>query len=165
MLNTIAVQTRQGMPASMDNARQEETIGTLLYPEEYDFLHGIYSSPENQSPKFPLPDLISACVSLVFNKANAKQRLFEYARTQLTLRNRGGKPKCRQADIWRPQYEFLRALQISSDNRYPNPKFHLGDFTTACVALMMKENSPFTAILDQARKNSADRVVEKAEKI
>lgn len=147
----------------MNHALHEEIVVTLLYPEEYDFLRGIYSSSDNQSPKFHLPDLIGACISLVFNNANATQTIFEYLRSQLPLRNRDGKSKYRQADIWRCHYELLRALQTSSDNHYPNPKFHLGDFTTACVALVMKENLSSIAILDEARNNVANRSVKQTE--
>ena len=162
MLNTsMSIRIGRERTVPIDIAR-EETVGTLLYPEEFDFLHRVYTDPENDSPKFRFPDLISACVSIVFaDHRNPQRRLIDYARSELMVRNSRGRPKCRSEDMWPEQYELLRAVQTSPDNRYPNPKFNLGDFTSACVALVMAGAEPQRRILTQARANLLNRVARK----
>jgi hypothetical protein len=134
------------------------TVATLVYPEEFEFLRSLYSSPGNASPRFRFPDLISACVSVVFDSfANPEERIFQFLSTTLTDRNKGGRPACRKEEIWNPQFLLLRELQGSKENRHPNPGWQLGDFTTACVALVMSSAIPEVCIFDQARKNSVER--------
>ena len=161
MLNAMSIPEESGVVAPTQRASDVDTVGTLLDLAEWEFLHGLYHSGENASPKFAIPDLVSACVSLVFSEpVDAKQIVFEFVRTDFTLRSRAVKPRRCSIDIWRPQYEVLRSLQVSGDNRYPNPKFDLGDFTTACVALVMGCADAQAKILDQARKNSVNRARE-----
>jgi hypothetical protein len=134
------------------------TVATLVYPEEFEFLRGLYGSPGNASPRFRFPDLISACVSLVLDSfSDCEERIFKFLRTTLTDRNKGGRPACRKGEIWHPQFLLLRELQGSKENRHPNPGWQLGDFTTACVALVMQSAVPEGRIFDQARQNSAER--------
>lgn len=107
------------------------------------------------SPTFRFPDLISACVSLVFLHDDAPARIFDFLGTQLVLRP-PLTPRRRES-MWRPQYELLLAVQRSPANRHPNPKFQLDQLTTACVALCRQHEGADTLVLRQARLNMADR--------
>src|SRR5262249_49852910 len=152
---TMNIREGSRLTAPFQNATDTRTVGTLVDLVEWEFLRALYQSAENASPKFSIPDLVSACVSLVFSeRLDAKTIMFEFVRTDLTLRKCELKRKRCPIDIWRAQYEMLRGLQVSSDNRYPNPKFDLGDLTTACVALVKGYVDAQPKILDQARKNS-----------
>ncbi len=91
------------------------------------------AASDNVSPTFRFPDLISACVSLVFVQDDAPARIFDFLGTQLVLRP-PLTPRRRES-MWRPQYDLLLAVQRSPANRHPNPKFQLDQLTTACVAL------------------------------
>lgn len=146
------------MVGSADQIKGSGLIGTLLDQQEFEILHSLYLSKENESPKFGFPDLISACVSLVFEDYDkVREALFKYVRTELTLRNSGYKIKRRKEDMWNTQYLLIRSLQVSSENHYPHPKFDLGDFTTACIALASACEKADAKILNQARKNLATR--------
>jgi hypothetical protein len=109
----------------------------------------------NASPKFRFPDLISACVSLVFIRSFGVRELFEYLGTELVLRS-PRTPRRKEA-IWRTQYEILLAVQLSAANQHPNPKFQLDQLTTGCVALARKKPEATYNVLHQARINLADR--------
>ena len=140
--------------------RQEENkahdvIETRLWLEEHDWLYRLLRSEENVSPTFRFPDLISACVSLVFLHDDAPARIFDFLGTQLVLRP-PLTPRRRES-MWRPQYELLLAVQRSPANRHPNPKFQLDQLTTACVALCRAEDGSGAGILRQARRNMAER--------
>jgi hypothetical protein len=132
-------------------------VETRLYLEEFAFLRNVYGACENDAPKFAFPDLISACVSLVFAQGEATERLVQFVRTNINQRNRGTRASSRSEGMWHEQFELLRSIQMSPANRYPNPKFSLGDFTSACVALVMAEPDAERRILEQARVNFARR--------
>lgn len=135
-----------------------QTVATLLYEEEFEQLLTIYNSKDNERPRFAFPDLISSCISLTFDAhVNPSLPIFEFVRTNLSLRNCTGNQKRRKEDIWRAQYALLRSLQLSRENQYPNPKFDLGDLTSACVALAVSMPDAPNTILSQARRNSAQR--------
>jgi hypothetical protein len=51
----------------------------------------------------------------------------------------------------------LRSVQRSPENREPNPKFDLGDLTSACVALVMSVPNASARILATARVNVLQR--------
>lgn len=132
-----------------------DTLETRLYLEEHEWLYSLMHSPDNVSPTFRFPDLISACVSLVFAGNDAALVVFEYLGTQLVLREPGA-PRRRES-MWRPQYELLQAVQRSPANRHPNPKFQLDQLTTACVALIQQRPDADAQVLRQARLNMAER--------
>ena len=115
------------------DSEHPETIETRLWLEEHDWLFTVLRSEGNLSPTFRFPDLISACVSLVFLHDDAPARIFDFLGTQLVLRP-PLTPRRRES-MWRPQYELLLAVQRSPANRHPHPKFQLDQLTTACVAL------------------------------
>jgi len=136
-------------------AEHPDTIETRLWLEEHEWLYGLLRSEDNVSPTFRFPDLISACVSLVFLHDDAATGIFGFIGTQLVLRT-PLTPRRRES-MWRQQYELLLAVQRSPANRHPNPKFQLDQLTTACVALCRQFGDADTLVLRQARLNMADR--------
>jgi hypothetical protein len=137
------------------DAEHPDTIETRLWLEEHEWLYGLLRSEDNVSPTFRFPDLISACVSLVFLHDDAATRIFDFLGTQLVLRS-PLTPRRRES-MWRQQYELLLDVQRSPANRHPNPKFQLDQLTTACVALCQQFGHANTVVLRQARLNMADR--------
>ncbi|MDP1693729.1 MAG: hypothetical protein Q8L49_17570 [Burkholderiaceae bacterium] len=136
-------------------AEHSDTIETRLWLEEHEWLYSLLRSDENVSPTFRFPDLISACVSLVFLHDGAAARIFEFLGTQLVLRP-PLTPRRRES-MWRQQYDPLLAVQRSPANRHPNPKFQLDQLTTACVALCRQLGDAESIVLRQARLNMAER--------
>ena len=61
----VATQAGQAGSGAHDS-EHPETIETRLWLEEHDWLFTVLRSEGNVSPTFRFPDLISACVSLVF---------------------------------------------------------------------------------------------------
>lgn len=131
------------------------TVTTLVWIDEFERLEMIYHDADNHSPKFRTPDLISACVSLVFAAEDAADVIFKHVHTCLLLRD-SDTPR-HTAAIWRPQYELLLALQRSARNRHPNPQFNLDHFTTACVHLALEHDNAKRLIFAHARQNTARR--------
>jgi hypothetical protein len=153
---TATPTTRQHTVASpTEESDTQDVIETRLWLEEHDWLYRLLRSTENVSPTFRFPDLISACVSLVFEHHDAPARIFRFLGTELVLRS--PQTPRRRESMWRPQYELLLALQRSPANRHPNPKFQLDQLTTACVALSRIEDGSGAAVLRQARCNMAER--------
>lgn len=142
-------------------ARRDDSVETQLWIEEHDWLHALQRSPQNVSPTFRFPDLISACVSLVFTDAAASARIFAYLGQQLILRD--PRTPRRREYMWREQFQMLRALQMSEANRHPNPMFQLDQLTTACVALVRESDAAAEQMLRQARRNVAIRAARQRE--
>ncbi|MTW02740.1 hypothetical protein GM668_11670 [Duganella ginsengisoli] len=140
------------MPPAANNA---VTVVTRVWLDEYAWLEALYNDVANSSPKLRYPDLISACVSLVFNRPGADLRIFTFLHTRLVLRDQH--TARRQEEMWREQYELLLALQKSEQNRHPHPQFKLDHFTTACVALAMEEDGAKSKLFEHARRNIARR--------
>ena len=133
----------------------KDTIDTYVWTDEYAFLRPLYDSADNTSPKFRFPDLISACVSLVFRHDDAADLIFDYLRSELVLRNPN--TTRRREAMWKAQYNLLLDLQRSRANKHPYPQFQLDQFTTTCVALVSLAGDAQRRIFDQARKNTAER--------
>ncbi|MFZ2393292.1 hypothetical protein [Rhodoferax sp.] len=133
----------------------QDTIETRLWLEEHVWLYKLLRSENNVAPTFRFPDLIAACVSLVFTHEDAPSRIFRFLGTQLVLR--APQTPRRRESMWRQQYELLLEVQRSPANRHPNPKFQLDQLTTACVALCRGQDESGTSILQQARHNMAER--------
>jgi hypothetical protein len=146
----VIVGDHQGDPHS-----RSETVSTRVWMEEFQALEGLYNAPANCSPKLRYPDLISGCVSLIFDGLDPVNHIFTFLHTKLVLRDQ--ETARRQEDIWRPQYLLLLALQKSERNRHPHPQFKLDHFTTACVALALVEPRAAQRISDYARRNIAQR--------
>ena len=153
---TATPTTRQHTVASpTEESDTQDVIETRLWLEEHGWLYRLLRSAENVSPTFRFPDLISACVSSVFEHHDAPARIFRFLGTELVLRS--PQTPRRRESMWRPQYELLLALQRSPANRHPNPKFQLDQLTTACVALCRTADGSGAAVLRQARCNMAER--------
>jgi hypothetical protein len=139
-----------GGPPFMD-----DTATTFVWLEEHTWLYGLLKSPENRSPTFRLPDLLSACVCATLASPGGIQAIFEYLGRKLVLRD-PNTPRRREA-MWQQQYRLLQALQRSPLNRHPNPKFQLDQLTTAAVALCRDADPGGATILKYARLNMAQR--------
>jgi hypothetical protein len=146
-----AAYANHGVP----DTERPDTIETRLWLEEHDWLYSLLRSENNVSPTFRFPDLIGACVSLVFLHDDASTRIFDFLGTQLVLRP-PLTPRRRES-MWRQQYDLLLELQRSPANRHPNPKFQLDQLTTACVALCRQFGDADALVLRQARLNMAAR--------
>jgi len=155
MYSTTTASRECALARPVEAKRLEDTIDTYVWTDEYDFLRSLYDSADNTSPKFRFPDLISACVSLVFRDDNAAELIFAYLRSELVLRSPG--TTRRREAMWKAQYNLLLGLQRSRGNRHPYPQFQLDQFTTACVALVRLVGDAQRRIFDQARKNTAER--------
>lgn len=138
-----------------DAQGRSDTVTTRVWLEEFQALEALYTDAANCSPKLRYPDLISGCVSLVFDGRDPVQRIFTFLHTQLVLRDQ--ETVRRQEDMWRTQYQLLLAMQKSEWNRHPHPQFKLDHFTTACVALAMEEPRAAQKVFDYARRNIAQR--------
>lgn len=134
---------------------QRDTIETRLWREEHAWLYTLLHSKHNASPTFRFPDLIAACVSLVFADKDPPSRIFQFLGTQLALR--APQTPRRREFMWRQQYALLLEVQRSPANRHPNPKFQLDQLTTACVALCREHDESGVSILQQARQNMVER--------
>lgn len=143
------------MTAPLNASQKEDTIETRVWLEEYMYLQSLYSSAQNCSPKFRLPDLISACVSVVFREKNPEEQIFTFLHTEIVMRDPDS-PR-RQEAMWRPQYHLLLQLQKSPANGHPNPQFKLDHFTTTCVALAADKDDAKRRIFEQARRNTLER--------
>ena len=143
------------MQAPNAGAPATETVKTRLWVEEYDWLYRLRKSDENVSPTFRFPDLISACVSIVFSAATGADELFGYMRSQLVLRDH--QTARREESLWFPQYTLLLRAQRSPANRHPKPMFQLDQLTTGCVALARTGGEHGRQVLLQARVNMAAR--------
>lgn len=150
--------TLQRAPASAPpETDPPDTIETRLWLQEHEWLYNLLKSDRNVAPSFRFPDLISACVSVVFAGDDASPRIFGFLGTELVFRP--STTARRRESMWRAQYELLLALQRSPANRHPNPKFQLDQLTTACVALSRDADASGDAVLRQARMNMAQRAM------
>jgi hypothetical protein len=145
-------QVSQRPTVAYDNA---QVVETRLWLEEHQWLMELMQHPINASPKFRMPDLISACVSLVLIRSFGVLDLFRYLGTELVLRP--PRTPRRKESMWRAQYAVLLSIQRSAANQHPNPKFQLDQLTTGCVALARKKPEATYNVLHQARLNMADR--------
>lgn len=64
-------------PPSKVSASQD-VIETRLWLDEHDWLYRLLHSEDNVSPTFRFPDLISACISLVFSHQDASAQIFQF---------------------------------------------------------------------------------------
>jgi hypothetical protein len=78
MYSTTTASRECALAHPVEAKRQEDTIDTYVWTDEYDFLRSLYDSADNTSPKFRFPDLISACVSLVFRDDKAAELIFAW---------------------------------------------------------------------------------------
>lgn len=138
-------------------AEAHDVVETRLWIEEHEWLYALLRRSDNVAPMFRIPDLLSACVAIIFARPDASERIFGFMGTELVLRS----PTTvrRRESLWLPQFERLHDLQCSPLNRHPHPKFQLDQLTTACVALCQQEDASGTAVLRQARRNMVERLL------
>lgn len=127
------------------------TVQTRVWEHEHARLYELYRAPQNTFPKFRFPDLLSACVSLVFGSAEGQSRLIEFLTMELLQRDPGATR--RSCDIWSAQFHQLMAARGASWNRIPNPMFELDHIATGCVAVAMQAPFGQDAVLCEARTN------------
>ena len=131
--------------------RHAPTIRTSVWSEEHDWLHRLYKSPGNTSPKFRIPDLLSACVAMTLSSTDNQHLLVAYLTTRHALRD----PKCpgRSCDIFQAQFEQVLEAHRAAWNRFPNPMFEIEHILTGCVAVAMATDNGGERVLRQARDN------------
>ena len=161
MLTATPTTRQHDISSPSDESEARAVIETRLWLDEHDWLYSLLHSKDNVSPTFRFPDLISASVSLVFTHQDAPALIFQFLGTELVLRS-PQTPRRREA-MWRRQYQLLLDLQRSPANRHPNPKFQLDQLTTACVSLCRAWDASGADILQQARRNMAERAHRKRE--
>jgi hypothetical protein len=158
MQSLMSLPRERSMPAKTSAAADPNTVETRLWTREHQWLYSVFKSPSNVAPKFRFPDLISACVSIVFDAPHGSDELFAYMRSTLTLRDHH---EGRRTEVmWRPQYQLLLDAQRSPANQYPNPNFQLDQLTTGCVALARARGEDGSEVLHRARLNLASRTTQ-----
>ena len=134
-------------------ARDERpsTVRTSVWIEEHDWLHRLYKSSTNTSPKFRIPDLLSACVALALLQPENQRLVVEYLTTRHALRD----PRCpgRSCEIFPAQFEQVLDAHRAAWNRFPNPMFEIEHILTGCVAVAMSMSNGGELVLRQARDN------------
>ena len=151
----IAMSNTSPAGHASEGADISDVVETRLWLEEHNWLYALLCNESNVAPKFRIPDLLSACVAIVFTRDDAVERIFGFLGTDLVMRS-PTTPRRRES-LWRPQYELLHDLQCSPVNKHPNPKFGLDQITTACVALCQQDDPSGAAVLGQARRNMVER--------
>ena len=75
-----------------------DVVETRLWTEEHNWLYALLRSGDNVSPTFRIPDLLSACVAIVFTRDDAVERIFGFLGTDLVMRSpttpRRARPCC-----------------------------------------------------------------------
>jgi len=152
-LPTTAEHAPMPTPSAQDH---QDTIETRLWLEEHVWLYKLLRSENNVSPTFRFPDLIAACVSLVFTHDDAPVRIFRFLGTRLVLRDPSDTTTA-ENPCGASNMSSCSKCSALPANRHPNPKFQLDQLTTACVALCRDQDESGTSILLQARRNMAER--------
>jgi hypothetical protein len=143
------------MPHTVVAAQPPAIVMTRVWLVEHDWLHSVYASSANHSPRFRFPDLLSACIALVLASSDAMPALQRFLSTELGARD-GGTPR-RSCHVWRSQFDDLLREHRAAWNSHPNPKFDLDDIATGCVAVVRAGHDPIGRVLQQARLNYAAR--------
>lgn len=140
------------MPELIDGVqRTADIVQTSVWLAEHEWLYGVMKSPHNSCPKFRIPDLLAACVTLAFASQESQEHLITFLRSDFILRT-PGKPR-RSCDIWKQQFDMLMTAHRADWNRFPHPMFNLDQITTGCVAVVMKQPDARDQVLSQARRN------------
>ncbi|MDZ5455063.1 hypothetical protein [Azohydromonas lata] len=144
------------MPKQIDGAdRAADIVQTSLWLREHEWLYSVMKSPRNTCPKFRIPDLLAACVTLAFSSDVSQHQLITYLRSELLLRQ--PEKTRRSCDIWKSQFDLLMTAHRDDWNRFPHPMFNLDQICTGCVAVVMTMGDAQTQVLSQARRNVVAR--------
>ena len=141
----------QSMPHPIDRDEHRATVQTCVWLDEHDWLHRIFKSPHNTSPRFRLPDLLSACVSMALADSTTQQQMVEIILTRPTRPD--AKCERRSCHIFPTQFEQVMDAHRAPWNRFPNPMFELDHITTACVTVVTAWPVADARVLAQARAN------------
>jgi|JI8StandDraft_1071087.scaffolds.fasta_scaffold123607_2 hypothetical protein len=143
------------MPPTLVAAQPPAIVMTRVWLAEHDWLHSVYASSSNHSPKFRFPDLLSACIALVLASTDAMSALQRFLSTELGARD--ATSARRSCHVWRRQFDDLLREHRAPWNSHPNPRFDLDDIATGCVAVVRAGHDPVARVLQQARLNFAAR--------
>ena len=132
MLTATPTTDQYSIVSPSEKSEAHGVIETRLWLEEHTWLYRLLRSEDNVSPTFRFPDLISACVSLVFEHHDAPARIFRFLGTELVLRS--PQTPRRRESMWRQQYQLLLEVQRSPANRHPNPP---------CAGPRMAQEQPY----------------------
>ena len=139
------------IPIGLDHCQRPDNFTTQVALPEHDWIHGVMMLPINTAPRYRMPDLLSACVSLVLNEPERQQRLVTFMATEFVRRNRA--IPLRSCELWPLQAEQLKAAQRAPWNRFPNPMFGIEHVMTGCVAVVRLLPEAQNFVLGQARDN------------
>jgi hypothetical protein len=142
-------------PVPIEAAERPATVQTHVWMQEHEWLYRLHKDPANIAPKFRMPDLLSACVSLVLGDPANEPQLVQALVTRLMPRAAHG-PR-RSCDVWAPQFDLLMAAHRAAWNRFPNPMFNLDQLASACVAMLAAHPHGDALVLEQARRNFLER--------
>ena len=139
------------MAKPIDPVDQLATVQTRVWLEEHEWLHEIFRSSRNTTPRFRLSDLLSSCISIALVSRDAERLLVAYLDDQLTLRD--PRTERRTCNVFKAQFDQLLNAHRASWNREPHPMFDLDHVATACVAVVRLQDDPISKVLAQARAN------------
>ena len=122
--------------------------------EEFGWLHELFKSSRNSSPRFRLPDLVSACISLAL--ATGDQIVVAYLHRRIEHSSFHGER--RTCHVFTTQFAMLQRAHRAPWNRSPNPLFELDLVATACVGVVRMKPGACDTVLVQARQNLTNRV-------
>lgn len=143
------------MPQHLVGERAPGTVQTRVWLTEHEWLHQVFSCGANHSPRFRLPDLLGACVSLALCSPEGVAKLRAFLVTELSSRD--PRQARRTCHVWCEQFDILMLQHRAPWNCHPNPKFELDAIATACVAVARAGDDAVAAVLRQARANLTAR--------
>jgi hypothetical protein len=139
------------IPIGLDQCRRPDNFTTQVALPEHDWIHGVMMLSINTAPRYRMPDLLGACVSLVLSESERQQMLVAFMATEFVRRNRS--IPLRSCELWPLQAEQLKAAQRAPWNRFPNPMFGIEHVMTGCVAVVRLLPDAQNLVLEQARDN------------
>jgi len=100
-------------------AGTSDVVETRLWLEEHHWLYALLRSESNVAPTFRIPDLMSACVALVFGNEDAAERIFGFLGTALVMRS-PTTPR-RHESLWRPSSSCSTICNARLPTGIPTP--------------------------------------------
>ena len=143
-------------PLSLDQCKRPDNFATHVAQPEHDWVHGVMMLSVNKAPRYRMPDLLGACLSLVSSAPERQQMLVTFLATELVRRDRA--IPLRSCELWPLQAEQLKVLHRAPWNRFPNPMFGMEHVMTGCVAVVRLLPEAATLVLDQAKDNFLARI-------
>jgi len=99
-----------------------DVVETRLWMEEHNWLYGLLRSSDNVAPTFRIPDLLSACVAIIFSRDDAAERIFGFLGTALVMRSpttprRSSAPSRRSSTTRSPAKRICRSTSAAAATR------------------------------------------------